>query len=278
MTKSLLVIFSAFLLTITAYSQNKPLSVSLNSIRTDAKQAAFSFAVEYLKELDSLFATEDIFLAKDNHLFTASPFFEIRSGSSDAFSSVTGKLEGFYLFFKTAEIDGIITPNSSKMMHVVPLSLGFETGNSFETMNAIAEIGYVPWYQLTSVKLPLLLKYTKCGVFLQGGYKFKLDSVAPPVLDSGEENPNDPLLRLKGNLSFDTQKLIESNKGKGIGLIGYTDVWYDFINSAFYYRIEGRMRVYLMENTSIDFLYEKGSGAPTFLQGEQYGIGLNIRF
>ena len=268
---------------INLYAQEGGTVLSLNTIKTDLKESAIQIGIKYLSSLDSSFSQQDIFSANKDYLFTMQPEFNIETGNEDAFSSITAKMVGFWLFAKKDEVDNIPVLNLNKTFHVLPISGGIETDNTFRNINAIIEMGYIPWYYSATAKTPKLLKHTKVGLFLQGGYKFELDANNTNYQggdeDESMETPNDPIFRTKGSFVIDTKKLIVHKKtGWGIGLIGETDGWYDFLNSEVYYRIEGKVRFYLSPKKFFDFKYEKGSGAPNFNQGDQFGLGLTVEF
>lgn len=147
-------------------------------------------------------------------------------------------------------------------------------------------MGWVPWYQTQgNRRTPKLLKYTKFGIFLQGGYKFDIDTDSTqriPIggeVDESKEKTDNAIFRAKGSFGIDTKSLFEIS-GIGIGLIGNIDTWYDFLNSEIYYSINGKLRFYLTESKDkyFDFKYQKGSGAPNFNQGDQFGMGLMVTF
>lgn len=263
------------------FGQDKPIQISLNSIRTDLKQSAMKLSIQYIQLLDTLWEKEH-FKDWDKGLLTFAPEFKIETGSNDAFSSITGKFSGFFMYFDTARIAGQITPRTDKIFHTMPIAVGFETSNAFQTINGVVEIGYVPWYQMPSSKTPEFLKHTTIGLFLQGGYKFELDTTNMAIggnVDESKEKLNKPLMRAKGRFGIDTQKLlVNSRTGRGIALIGTSDTWLDLINSKVYFRIEGKVRVFLTNDYFFDFTYEKGSGAPNFNQGDQFGVGLTVSF
>jgi hypothetical protein len=52
------------------------------------------------------------------------------------------------------------------------------------------------------------------------------------------------------------------------------------MNSEIYYTLEAKVRFYLSQQKDkfFDFEYQKGSGAPNFNQGDQFGIGLTVTF
>ncbi|MBN2424085.1 MAG: hypothetical protein JXB44_03595, partial [Calditrichaceae bacterium] len=199
----------------------------------------------------------------------------------DAFSSVTVKATGLWMLFSTTEIAGIVTPNTSKLFHTFPLSAGIETNNLFDRINTVLEAGYVPWYQAAGRKTPEWIKRTKFGLFLQGGYKFKLDTAgvyqAGGAMDESKEALNDPIFRAKASFGIDTKTLIKINYLR-LGVVGNADGWYDFLNSEIYHRVEGKIRFYLSPKTYFDFEYQSGSGAPNFNEGEQLGMALTVMF
>jgi hypothetical protein len=266
-------------------AQDKPVQVSINSIRTELKQSAMKLGIKYLQSLDTLYGfNKEHFKDWEKGLLTFSPEFKIETGNNDAFSSMTGKMAGFIMLFDTVNIAGVITPKTGKMFHVFPFSTGFETSNAFQKVNGIVEVGYVPWYQIPIANAPRILSFTNINLFLQGGYKFDIDNKNPITgmggnVDESKEMSDKPIFRAKGHFGIDTKDLLtNTNSTRGISLIGNSDVWYDFLNSEIYYSIEGKLRVFLTKDYFFDFTYEKGSGAPNFNQGEQFGVGLTVSF
>ena len=264
-------------------AQEKPVQISLNSIRTDLKQSAMKMGIQYIQSLDTLWEKEH-FKDWDKSLLTFTPEFGIETGTNDAFSAISGKITGFFMFFDTVRVAGQITPRTDKIFHTMPVSAGFETSNAFQSINGIVEIGYVPWYQMPTSKTPQFLRHTTFGLYAQGGYKFFTDSTQRQSnlggnVDKSAEKINEFIFRVKSHFSIDTkQLLVNSTNNRGIALIGTADTWYDLMNSKIYYRIEGKLKVLLTKNYFFDFVYEKGSGAPNFNQGDQFGMGLTVSF
>jgi hypothetical protein len=267
-----------------SYAQEKPLEVSMGTIKTVLNKNAIDFGVRFAQPFGSLFKQQDILLAGKNSLFQATPEFNIQSGTEDAFSSVDLKLSGLFMFFKNTEIGGQVTPCTNCYMHILPLSAGIETNNTFSVINGIVEFGYVPWYQSPMMNnVPDWIKYTKIGFFLQGGYKFSLDTanvnLAGGKIDESKEAAEDGIFRAKGSLAINTKSLFEIN-GVGVGFIHDSDVWYDILNRVTYYRIDETVRLYLTQDKDkyFDLKYQIGSGAPNFNQGDQFGMKLTITF
>lgn len=265
-------------------AQEKPLELSIGTIKTALKQNAIDFGIKYIQSYDSLFQQQDKLWAGDKSLFQLSPEFNVQSGTSDAFSSIDVKLSGLFMVFQTTEVAGITTPATNRFMHLLPVNFGVETNNTFSVVNGIFEVGYVPWYQspmMTSV--PEWLKHTKAGIFLQTGYKFGRDTTNLNLeggqTDESLESADSGIFRLKGSIAIDTKSLIKISLLE-VGLWGSADAWYDFLNSEIYYRIEGTVRFYLSSNKDKFFslIYQKGSGAPNFNQGDQFGMGLTVSF
>ncbi|MBB2146550.1 hypothetical protein GM921_13690 [Pedobacter sp. LMG 31464] len=277
--KLLGLIFFSFLAFIT-YAQEKPIELSIGSIKTELKNKAIDFGIKYVESIDSLISRKGIFLGGKKSLFQASPEINVQSGTDDAFSSIDVKLQGLFIFFKTKTVAGVITPCSDCLFHTLPLAAGVETNNSFNVINGILEVGYVPWYQ-SMQKVPKLIKSTKIGVFVQGGQKFDWNNGGnAPVggeLDESKEKIDEAIFRLKGTFSMDTKNLFPKS---WVGLVGSTDGWYDILNKEIYYTLSGKLRFYLSSNKKrfFDFKYQKGSGAPNFNQGDQYGMGLTVTF
>lgn len=263
------------LLPVAASSQ---LVVNVSTVKTENKNNALEVGLSYIRSLDSMFKTQDIIIATKKSMFAVTPEFNIRSGTADAFSSITAKATGMFLFFGTTVVDGLLTPNTSKAFSVVPVSLGIETNNKFSSVNAIAEAGYFPYYQTGAV--PDWVKRTKIGFFTQAGYKWSGDSAVIPVggqIDESEEAPNEFIFRLKGSAAAEINSPVSIGSAR-VGLVGSGDLWLDIANRATYYRYDATVRFYLEGNRYLDLIYQRGAGAPTFNQGDQFGIGLSITF
>lgn len=259
----------------TAFSQ--PLTVTLGAAKTELDRNAIAIAIDYLPSL-GLTGKEKIKYG-NNSVISIMPQVQMATGTEDAFSSITAKITALAIFFKTTEVGGLTTPDSRKTMHTLPVSAGVETSNRFNFINALAEIGYVPWYQ--GGNTPLWLKRTKVGVFAQLGYKFRLDSTGNGTeggqVDESEEPMNTGIMRLKASAGIDSKPIFKIQAFK-VGVVGNADLWLDLFNSATYYRIQGAVRVYLGDENYLDLGISEGSGAPLFNQGEQFSAGLTITF
>ena len=266
------------------FGQEKPLQIDLSTIKTELKQNAISVGINYVKSLDSLFKVRDIFVPNNNSLFQITPQFNVQTGTSDAFSSINAKITGLFMTFRDTTIAGQKTPNTARGFQTFPISLGVETNNKFNIINGIIEAGWVPWYQTQGNKrTPKWLKSTKFGIFIQGGYKFGVDNTGITSVggekDESKEKVDDPIFRAKSSFGINTNSLFELS-GVGVGLVGNADAWYDFLNGQVYYTAQGKVRFYLTQNKDkfFDFKYQKGSGAPNFNEGDQYGLGLTVTF
>lgn len=278
--KKLLLFISFFIITTASYSQ---LQIRFGALKTDNKQTAIAVGISFIRSLDSIWKSKELYVAGKHSIFTVNPQFKIETGTQDAFSSIEGKLTGLFMSFKTKTLTGtsVVIPDLSKNVNAYPISVGFESNNTFSVINALAEVGWSPWYQSATSSTAEILKYTKFGIYIQGGYKFKGDSTATQITggskDESGEKVNNALLRTKGSFSIDTKKVINVS-GINVGLVGNADVWYDFVNSQVYHKIEAVGRFYLADGQFFDVLYSKGSGAPNFNQGDQYGLGFTIKF
>jgi hypothetical protein len=265
-------------LSVTATAQ---LQVSIGAGKTDLRDNAINIGISYLKSFDSIWRNSDYLFAGRNSLFTVSPEASIVTGNQDAFSSITLKATGLLMTFKDTTVAAITTPNSARTFHTFPFSVGVETNNLFNSMNAIVEAGWVPWYQAETRRIPEWIKRTKFGFFLQAGYKFYLDSTGKNAyggeIDQSHEEFRSTIFRAKGSFGVDTKSILKVN-GLDIGLVGNADAWYDFINGEVYHRIDARGRFYVTPENYIDLIYQKGSGAPNFNQGDQFGVGLTVTF
>jgi hypothetical protein len=264
--------------------QSKSTLVDIAAIKTELKQNAISLGLKYMRSMDSMFKVQDILMAQKNSLFQLTPQFNVQTGTQDAFSSITAKLTGIFVTFKDTSIGGIITPNSSRGFQTFPFSAGLETNNKFNIINGVLEAGWVPWYQTEmNRRTPEVLKHTRFGIFLQGGYKFSVDTTgktsAGGEVDQSSEKPDKALFRAKGSLAIDTKSILKMS-GVSVGLVGNADAWYDMMNKQTYYSVQAKIRFYLSEHKDkyYDLKYQKGSGAPNFNKGDQFGIGLTMMF
>lgn len=253
----------------------KPLQLTVGAVKTDGKSSALAIGVTYLPSLS--FTGKQRLTFGKNSVFSINPNLEIQSGTADAFSSITAKITGLLLTFKTTQNGEIVLPDVSKVFFAFPFSLGVETSNRFDFINALFETGVVPWYQ--SATTETWLRHTKIGFFVQAGYKFRMDSAALAAtggqVDESSEDIDRGIFRLKGSIGADT-KAILTIQGLKLGLVGSADGWYDILNSAVYYKVIGAMRVYLTGDNYLDLQYQRGSGAPNFNTGDQFGLGLTI--
>lgn len=269
-------------------------SLSVSSIRTDLKASAIALAISYAQAWDSVFVIKDIQISptSKNSLFQLTPEINVLTGTSDAFSSINIKAQGFAMFFRDTTVAGLRTVNSRRMFHLMPVSAGLESNNTFGVINGVAEVGYAPWYQITgNSRITPFMRTTRIGIFLQSGYKFKNDTTGQYLkggdVVQGKERQDKVIFRTKGSFVIDANKPILTLGFLQAGVVGAADLWYDFVNRAWYHRVEGKLRLYMptagnkpnsLKRQYLDFAYQKGSGAPNFNQGDQYGIGLTVAF
>lgn len=274
--KKLIITFTVLLSTFVCSSQ---LNLDLAATKTDLKNNAITIGISYLRSLDSVYGGTEFFVPGKRSFFMITPDVDIVTGTEDAFSSIVIKASGLYNTFKTTQVAGLITPDYNKTFHTFPISLGFEANNLFNNINGILEVGWVPYYQSYGRNSPDWVKKTSFGLFLQAGYKFNVaDSLAEGgEVNESEEKQESGIARVRGTFKVNTDKLLNL-KGLNIGLIGTADGWGDAVNSAFYYKVEGRARVFLTDELFLDFILSKGSGAPLFNEAEQFGLGLSMDF
>ncbi len=274
-----LVIFLLILLS--SFSAQSQLTVSLGAGKTELKNAAITIGLSYTRSLDSIWGRKTFFKGGKKSLFAISPEANITTGNQDAFSSINIKAVGMWMVFQTTTVSNLKTPNTAKTFHCFPFSLGAETNNLFNTINGIAEIGWVPWYQAYTSTLPDWMKRTKMGIFLQGGYKFYVDSTGKTAIggqiDQSLELPQREILRTKGSFGIDTKNLTNIN-GLGIGLVGNADVWYDILHGVWYHHLGAAAKFYISNDSYIMIMYDHGSGAPNFNLGDQFATGLTVKF
>jgi len=269
--------------------ETEPLNLTVQTLLTDFKNEAISLGIDYARSLDKMFQEKDIFVAQKNSLFQLTPGISIQSGTEEAFSSIQLKLSGIFMTFRTTWVDNVPTPDLTKGFQTFPISLGVETTNRFNTINGIAEVGWVPWYKKKlEAKVSNPFRTLKFGVFIQTGYKFNLieDSLQMVIcemdstLNTCDHSKEDSLLlRTKASLKINTNNLVDFGNG-GLGLSGLANGWYDIKNKVLYYRVQASLRFYFNRKNDkyFDISYEKGSGAPNFNTGSQFGMGLTVAF
>ena len=253
------------------------LDLNIGTARTELRNNALRFGVNYAADVFSGFS--DGISGGRKNLFFVMPEFAVEEGSEDAFSSIIVKAAGFTGLFKKTSIDGIEFHDLQRTFHVIPFSAGIETNGAFSILNLIGEAGYFPWYQQPQHGF---LRLTRVGVFLQGGYKFSKDTANIKfdggAKEEGKETPGNGVFRAKFTGGINTKNVLKTAKGAGLELIGDGNLWYDIVNSCFYYKLSGKARICFTKKYYFDLFYERGSGAPNFNEGDQFGVNLGVAF
>jgi hypothetical protein len=206
---------------------------------------------------------------------------KILTGDEDSFNGVVVKVTGHRMYFKLKPNN---FPDTTKMMHAMPVALGLETDRHFDNLNVLAEVGYVP-FLLGEGRAYKLGVNPAVGVFLQGGYKLYVDDAPADATggaaDESAEAPDGALLRLKAEGTAQLELARFSQKAddpRGLYVLPRAAVWYDIANSETYCRLEGILRITLAKDRHFDLDYEKGSGAPNFNRGDQFSANLTVSF
>lgn len=254
--------------------------LNIGTAKTELKNNALRIGVNYLA--NTFEAISDKQINGKKSLFVILPEFTSEEGSDDAFSSIVAKVTGFASVFKKHTINGIPIPDLQKTFHTFPMSIGAETNGSFSYANMIIEGGWAPWYYQPTNNVSEFLRHTKFAIFLQGGYKFIVDTANSTrkggALDESSEQLEKGIFRSKLAAELDTKNLLRKKNSFGLVILGGTNLWYDFVNKEIYYKLYGKARLYMTKSYYFDFIYEKGSGAPNFNQGDQYGVNLGVSF
>jgi hypothetical protein len=173
-------------------------------------------------------------------------------------------------------------------VHVFPLSAGIETTANGDTLNAVGEVGYVPFHFGSSARLGLndlrLGINPRVGFFAQGGQKLRQDAefeTGGARDDSGEEKGKG-IGRLK---SVASMQLLFPMRMLGVktGLTVEPSAtgWYDLLNEEVYYSLKLSLGLVLLgtgarRSTLWEFTVQDGSGEPNFTEGTQFGTGLKL--
>jgi hypothetical protein len=258
-----------------------PLELSIGAVRTALEQSAVAFAINLTKNLNNIdFQRNSGGSGSHGRLIYFTPDIDVQVGDKDAFDGIVAKVTGNLMLFRIDTAGGLRTPNTS-FFHAFPFSLGIETDRRFDKVNAIGEFGYVPWFQ-GAVSRPF--RTLRVGLFIQGGYKAQVgdsttqQSPAAGSTDQSGEALDAGLLRAKLSVRFGPTFRLNSEGSFAVGLKGASDTWYDIVNDRFYYHVQATIRLTLTKDKSFDFFYEKGSGAPNFNKGDQFGGNLTVAF
>ncbi|WP_269585330.1 hypothetical protein [Roseibium sp. Sym1] len=281
------------------------LDVAVDTVITEAEKAAVGVLIDLFKNPKDVFLTNcspgKIKSGKCNigrehgWLFDLAPDVKIKTGSSDTFESIVGKITGNFMLFDldSPASQGLpITssstpiPNLSKPVHVFPISLGVETTRYFDTVSGLAEVGYVPFDLNGGIPNFQLGVDAKLGVFLQGGYKF--DAVGKTrsggAKDESSEKPDSALGRIKTVASYRFELPVPLGAfDTTLTNTPHATGWYNFIDNEFYYSVGISSELELSKSsggrkTLWDFTVEHGSGEPNFNTGTQFSTGLKITF
>jgi hypothetical protein len=267
-------------------------SLSIGTLRTEAARAAIRLAVKYAKEYESIFVVADTSHLRPGSrtwFFDASPQVEMLTGDEDSFQGVVAKLTGNLVNARVIKLldertrdplPGFVIDRDTGIIAVLPTSIGVESDGGFRTVNALGEVGLVPLFPKQFQRPHLQYRL---GVFLQAGYKFGVDSISDSAAtqgggtDESKEEPESGLFRSRARGHLDVGVPFKPLQGN-IRLLGDGSVWYDFLNSETYYRLEATFRLPLDQERHFDFKFERGSGAPNFNTGEQFSANLTIVF
>jgi len=244
-------------------------NLSFAVVRTQLEQQALAVAARVLPKIN-----EEVFVDNESWIGSFAPDVEVRTGGNDTFDSFIAKFSGF--MFSAPTRDGTELIDLSGFLHVIPLSAGFETGRNFDDVAALVEVGWVPIGSRQPDRERFgFAEERRFGIFLQGGYKFDNNSDELEVENEGGnanesfEETESAVVRVKATLAYGVTL-------GNVSLIPVATGWYDIANSELYYRIEMPLRIHLSSDGkyALEFKYEKGSGAPAFNEGEQFGVGL----
>jgi len=260
-------------------------TISIGAAKTDLGQGAVTFLAGYAPRQDSIWKNQNNFLTGKNSFTLYYPEFIVQGGTADAFSSISLKVTGLHAIFRTKSagrvtkvINGqkvtedIVIPDFSKVFHAIPFSAGVETNQQFNYVNGIIETGWRPEFG-TGPRARTLLGAIETGVYLQGGYKFYVDSTQGigGKADETLEDPRSGILRARGHFGINTRTLIQFG-GIKAGIVGDANAWYDFLNKKVYHSVLGSARFYFTDDNFIDLYYRNGAGMPTGNTGQQFGV------
>ena len=266
-------------------------TLSVGGVSTSARQGAIDLGLKLFESYESVLNKPQVAAGHKWYMY-AMPQAEIRYGSGDMFNGFVAKATGIIMFYDTTTVvgvSGVLDP--SKMRWIVPYSVGLETNKDFKNYNVIGEIGLVPFYKtiaahlgVTNKTLLQLSNQSNFGIYFQGGSKVGSLGTADTLTNQGVGDASQSLekidsgiarLKLMANLNPVLLKPIKGNFN--LNLRFQATYWYDFINSGHYYRVEAKAGIQILKNIAFEFGYEKGSGAPNFNTGDQFGGNLKVK-
>ena len=268
-----------------ADEKNVSTEISFATIRTELEQEALAYAISVLPIVNKARIDDD-----KNGLWYIVPDVQIQTGGNDSFQSFTAKLSGF-TFKPKYKVEDPDIIDWKKWTNIYVFSGGIESDRNSNAVTSLLELGWTPAGPLggfgcrdtTGGHFGLDDECGKGGVFLQGGYKFKNSNANQEVvvtdeaeggnLDQSEEELDSGVARLKVNFIYNF-------KSKTVSFKPNLDVWYDLVNSETYYKFEAPIKVQLSDDGKyqLEFKYQKGSGAPNFNKGDQFGVGLALQY
>lgn len=275
---------------------SESVELSLGTVRTTAEAAAVKFLAEYAEGLDDIFITNASKVKKagvdTGSILDLSPEVSIETGDEDSFNGVIAKMTGNYMRVQLKDIpdpiDSVRTlqvGDLDKLVHVIPISVGFEGDRNFDSVSAILETGYIP------LLIPRGVGFQhKIGIFAQAGYKFDANAEGEEetggAQDQSAEGEDSSILRLKGRAGTQLCVLGKNkacwrkinDENWGVNVILDASGWYDINNSEVYHSLEAILRLTLFDGRHFDLKYQDGSGAPNFNEGEEFSANLTVQF
>jgi hypothetical protein len=262
--------------------------LSLGTVRTEAEAAAVKLLARYAEGLPEIFLSSAGRASVDKGwILDLSPEVSIETGDKDSFNGVIAKMTGNFMRIRLKPLEGLPekVADTEKLIHVAPISFGFEGDRNFDSVATLLETGYIP------LLIPKGLGFQhKIGVFLQAGYKFDANEEGEPetggAQDQSAEEEDSSILRLKGRAGTQLCLLGQrkgclhelANDKWGISFILDAAGWYDIANEKTYHSIDARLRLTLLEDRHFDLKYQDGSGAPNFNEGEEFSANLTVNF
>lgn len=267
------------------------ISLSIGGVSTSTRQGAIDLGLKLFESYESVLNKPQIAAGHKWYMYVK-PQAEIRYGNDDMFNGFVAKATGMFLFFDTTTVfgvNGVLDP--TKMQWVVPYSVGLETNKDFRNYNVIGEIGLIPFYKaiagsrgVTNKTLLKLSNQSNFGIYFQGGNKVGGLGTADTLANQTEgdasqtaESIGNGIARLKLMANLNPVLLKPIQGDFNIHLRLQAIYWYDLINSAHYYRVEAKLGIQILKNLAFEFGYEKGSGAPNFNTGDQFGGNLKVK-
>lgn len=288
----------------TAYAQeNAAASLSIGTVRDKAEAAAVRVIAKYgetLSVTDKLFPKE---VSGDRGLFlTLSRQIKIDATDKGRFGGVLLRygIKRYSVGMKTdpdapPTVSGkpVVKFDGDKLMHVVPIQIGFDADRNFKNKDLLLEVGYIPALFRSGDSCFKLGANPIVGVSGQLGRRQRGSEPTEPG-KAAESSGSLKRAKLEAKIDFplscvfampaatdasstDPFRLIFGDVGRW-QLALFSTSWRDFSESRNYRKHELTLRIPTSDKTFFELKREIGAAPTEFDTGAKFGANLTVQF